>query len=75
MEHISGSFAFDRFTDAIILSLDQKEIVINKTKFDNRSLQRLRISGSVKLHIGDSWGKLKTLVQFQHSRLIITFLN
>ena len=30
--------------------------------------------GSAKLHISDSWGKLKTLVQFQHSGLI-TFLN
>ena len=31
------------------------------------------MSGNVKLHIGDSWGKLKTLVQFQHSR-VVTFL-
>ena len=29
MEHISGSFAFDRFTDATILSLNQKETILN----------------------------------------------
>ena len=29
MEHISGSFAFDRFTNAIILSLNQKETILN----------------------------------------------
>ena len=38
------------------------------------SLNIFKISGSVKLHIGDLLGKLKTLVQFQHSS-VMTFLH
>ena len=34
----------------------------------------MKISGSVKVHIGDSWGKLIILVQFQHSS-VVTFLH
>ena len=30
-------------------------------------LDRMKISGSLKLHVGGWWGKQKTLVQFPHS--------
>ena len=49
MEHISGSFGFDRFTDAIILSLNQKETILNKVECDNRNLQFSSTPGIVKI--------------------------
>ena len=37
--------------------------------------KKSEISGSVKLHIGDFWAELKTLVQFQHSTFKINNLS